>query len=81
MECCSLLQRTYGPHLADRSHVCRLICIFCQVHALAENDLHFIRRCGGELCEAFYLLRSAINSSILWAMATAPACSIAATSP
>ena len=27
--------------------------VFSDVHATGENDLHFIRACGRELCEAF----------------------------
>ena len=38
---------------ADKFHTCSLRCVFVHVHAAAENDFHFLRRFGGELCEAF----------------------------
>ena len=39
--------------MADKFHTCILRSVFVHVHAAAENDLRFIRRFGGELCEAF----------------------------
>ena len=40
--------------MANKFHTCSLISIFAQVHALVENGFDFIRRYGGELCEALF---------------------------
>ena len=45
--------RTPCAPTAHNSHTCSLRCIFCQVHALTENDSEFIRCSRSELCEAF----------------------------
>ena len=38
--------------VAHKFHTLKLSSIFDEVHASAKNDLHFICRCGGKLCEA-----------------------------
>ena len=45
--------RTPCAPMAHNSHTCSLRSIFRQAHVLTENDSDFIRRCCGELCEAF----------------------------
>ena len=55
--CASFLQsaaRIICPPLAAKFHTCSLSSIFCQVHALTENDCYFICRCCGKRCEAFF---------------------------
>ena len=42
------------PPMANKFRTCSLISIFAQVHAPVENGFDFIRRCGGELCEAVF---------------------------
>ena len=39
---------------ADNFHTCSLTGIFCQVHAPAENVLHFIFCFRRKLCEALF---------------------------
>ena len=40
--------------MANKFHTCSMISIFDQVHAPVENGFDFIRRYGGELCEALF---------------------------
>ena len=40
--------------MANKFHTCSLRSIFAQVHAPVENGFEFIRRYGGELCEALF---------------------------
>ena len=46
--------RTPCAPMAHNYHTCSLKSIFAQVHAPGENGFHFIRRIGGELCEALF---------------------------
>ena len=46
--------RIICPPVANKFHTCSLISIFAQVHAPVENGFDFIRRYGGELCEALF---------------------------
>ena len=39
---------------AHKFHTCRAQCIFCDVHAAAENDSNRFRRCGGETLRGFF---------------------------
>ena len=45
--------RIISSPMAKKFHTCSLRSVFVHVHAAAENDLNFIRRFRGELCEAF----------------------------
>ena len=45
--------RIIGSPLTNQFHTCSLRSVFVHVHAAAENDLYFICRFRGELCEAF----------------------------
>ena len=49
--------------MANKFHTCSLISIFAQVHAPVENGFDFIRRYGGELCEALFCIHIAPASS------------------
>ena len=58
--------RIIGPPIGDQFHTCSLRCVFCQVHAPAENGLNFICRQWRQTLRGFFdKLKGGTNPALI----------------
>ncbi len=65
-------RRAHSRSATDRSHTCGLSGIFSDVHAAGKNDSTSSPPAGGELCEAFVILKRGSAERSLFFIAIPP---------